>query len=62
MPTAKTPKREITRGDVLRLAAEAQIDPRTVKRAVERGVECMRATVDKDRLRAAAAKLKIKVE
>jgi hypothetical protein len=55
-------KREITRGDVLRLAAEAQLDPRTVKRAIERGVESLQAAVDKDRLRAAAAKLKIKID
>jgi hypothetical protein len=55
-------KREITRADILRLAAEAQLDPRTVQRALERGVSKMQATVDKDRLRAAAAKLKIKIE
>lgn len=55
-------KREITRADVLRLAAEAQLDPRTVKRAVERGIEKMQATVDKERIRAAAVKLRIKIE
>jgi len=55
-------KKEISRGDVLRLAAEAQLDPRTVKRAIERGIESLQAAVDKDRLRAAAAKLRIKVE
>lgn len=55
-------KREITRSDILRLAAEAQLDPRTVKRAIERGVEAMQGAVDKERIRAAAAKLKIKLE
>lgn len=55
-------KHTVTRADVLRLAAEAQLDPRTVKRAVERGVEKMQATVDKERLRAAATKLKIRIE
>ena len=55
-------KREVSRGDVLRLAAEAQLDPRTVKRALERGVESLQAAVDKERLRAAAAKLGVKIE
>lgn len=55
-------KREISRGDVLRLAAEAQLDPRTVKRAVARGIEKMKAAVDRERLRVAATKLGIKVE
>lgn len=55
-------KREISRGDILRLAAEAQLDPRTVKRALERGVSKMQAAVDKERIRAAAAKLGIKIE
>lgn len=55
-------KREITRADILRLAAEAQLDPRTVQRAVERGIGKMQAAVDKERIRAAAAKLKITIE
>lgn len=55
-------KREVTRSDILRLAAEAQLDPRTVKRAVDRGVANMQAAVDKERLRAAATKLKIRIE
>jgi predicted DsbA family dithiol-disulfide isomerase len=55
-------KREISRGDILRLAAEAGLDPRTVKRALERGVEKMQAAVDKERIRAAAVKLGIKIE
>ena len=55
-------KQEIKRADILRLAAEAQLDPRTVQRAIERGVSKMQAAVDKDRLRDAAVKLKIKIE
>jgi hypothetical protein len=47
----------ITRSDILRLAAEAELDPRTVKRAVDRGVDTLRAEVDRDRIRAAAEKL-----
>jgi hypothetical protein len=49
------------RADVLRLAAEAQIDPRTVKRAIEHGVDVLRASVDRDRIRVAAKKLGIKL-
>ena len=55
-------KREISRRDILRLAAETDLDPRTVKRAVERGIDQMQATVDKERIRAAAKKLKIAIE
>jgi hypothetical protein len=58
----KMAKREISRGDILRLAAEAQLDPRTVKRALERGVAKMQAAVDKERIRAAATKLGLKIE
>ncbi len=54
---------KISRTETLRLAAEAQLDPRTVKRAVEvRGVKEMQAEVDRERLRAAAQKLKIRIE
>lgn len=41
---------------ILRLAAEAQLDPRTVKRAVEHGLASLKAAVDKDRLTIAAKK------
>lgn len=47
----------ITRSDILRLAAEAELDPRTVKRAVDRGIDTLRAEVDRSRIRAAADKL-----
>jgi len=49
--------REITRSDILRLAAEAELDPRTVKRAVDRGIDTLRAEVDRTRIRAAAERL-----
>lgn len=55
-------KREFTRKDILKLAAEAELDPRTVKRALERGIDTMQAAVDKERIRAAATKLKITIE
>jgi hypothetical protein len=47
----------ISRNVILRLAADSQLDPRTVKRAVDRGVDTLRAEVDRARLREAAAKL-----
>jgi hypothetical protein len=52
----------LSRADILRLAAEAQLDPRTVKRAIEKGIDRMQAEADKGRIRAAAAKLKIRIE
>jgi hypothetical protein len=55
-------KRNISRRDVLRLSAETELDPRTIKRAVERGVESMRAEADQRRLREAAAKHNIAIE
>jgi hypothetical protein len=47
----------LSRVDILRLAAEAQIDPRTVKRAIDHGVDALKAHVDRDRIRVAAKKL-----
>ena len=55
-------KRDINRFDILRLAAEAQLDPRTVKRAIERGVGGMQAEHDRERLRTAATKLGFKLK
>lgn len=43
------------------LAAEAQVDPRTARRALAEGVGAVRGRFVKDRLRQAAAKLKIKL-
>ena len=55
-------ERTITRTDILRLAAEAELDPRTVKRAVDRGVDTLRAEVDRSRIRAAAEKLGLELK
>ena len=49
----------IDRADILRLAAEAQLDPRTVKRAVEHGISSVRAEFARERLRIAAEKLSV---
>jgi hypothetical protein len=49
----------IDRADMLRLAATAQLDVRTVKRAYSSGVASLRAEVDKERLRNAAKELKL---
>jgi hypothetical protein len=56
-----TMKKELDRADILRLAAQAQLDVRTVKKAVEKGVMSLRAGVDRDRLRVAAKTLKYHV-
>jgi anti-sigma regulatory factor (Ser/Thr protein kinase) len=47
----------IDRGDILRLAADTGLDPRTVKRAIEHGVDALKAEVDRTRLRDAAKRL-----
>jgi hypothetical protein len=54
-------KKDLDRADVLRLAAQAQLDVRTVKKAVAKGVMSLRAGVDRARLRAAAKTLKYHV-
>jgi hypothetical protein len=54
-------KKTIERPDILRLAAETGLDVRTVKRAVDRGVESLRAEVDRQRLRDAATRLDLKL-
>lgn len=55
------PMNKIDRSDILRLAAESGLDVRTVKRAVDRGVASLRAGVDRDRLKAAATKLGVRL-
>ena len=52
----------IDRADILRLAAESGLDARTVKGAVEHGVDSLRAGVDRVRLRKAAEKLSLKID
>jgi coenzyme F420-reducing hydrogenase delta subunit len=53
--------KHMDRVDILRLAAEAEIDPRTVKKAVENGIDSLRAEVDRVRLRDAAKRLGLSV-
>jgi len=43
------------------LAAHAELDPRTVTRAIENGVDTMRAKEDREKLRKAAKKLGVKL-
>jgi hypothetical protein len=54
--------KEITRFDILHLAAGSELDPRTVKRAVDRGIESMKSERDKAKLREVAAKLGLKLK
>jgi len=53
---------KLSRWEVYRLAGEAALDPRTIRRAVERGIDTMKAAYDRAQLRAAAAKLGIVIE
>ncbi len=43
------------------LAAHAELDPRTVRRASRDGVDTLRAAIDRERLRTAATKLGVKL-
>jgi hypothetical protein len=51
----------IRRADVLRLAAEIGIDPRTAQRALEHGPDALRAIADRERARDAIARLGLRV-
>jgi len=51
----------LTRELVFKLAAEAQLDARTVERAARDGVSKLRAAVDRERLTAAAKRLGVKL-
>jgi hypothetical protein len=53
---------ELSRADLLRLSAETGMDVRTIKRAADRGIHTLRAEVDRERLKTAAAKLSLKVK
>lgn len=53
--------KQATQRDVLRLSAETLLDPRTVKRAIEGGVEKLRAQADRDRILEAAKRLGIRL-
>lgn len=50
------------RPTIMRIALEAQLDPRTVKRAIEHGVDSLQSDFAKVRLRSALKKLKIELE
>jgi hypothetical protein len=52
----------IGRGDILKIAALAELDPRTVKRALDRGINSLRAEVDRARIRNAAQELGLTIE
>lgn len=47
---------------VRRLALEAQLDVRTVQRAMKNGIDKMRAAVDRERLKKAAKKLGVELK
>ena len=49
---------KLDRPTIARIAVEAQLDPRTVKRAIERGLDSMQSDIDRARLRGALKKLK----
>ena len=44
---------------IMKIAMEAQLDPRTVKRAIEHGIDSLQSDYSKTRLRAALKKLKL---
>ena len=48
----------IDRPTILRIAVQAQLDPRTVKHALEDGIDSLQSGHSKTRLRAALKKLK----
>lgn len=50
---------EVDSPTIARIALEAQLDTRTVKRAIEFGVDSMKSDFAKARLRAALKKLKL---
>jgi len=54
-------RKMLDRTTILRLAVEAQLDPRTVQRAAEKGVSSLKSEFDRQRLRAAADKLAVKL-
>jgi len=55
-------KTTISRAVILRLAADAGLDPRTVKRAIDKGVDSLQSEAARERLREAAAKHDVKLE
>lgn len=66
MPTTqkkkqKTKEPAFTQADVLRLAAEGEVSPKTARRALELGADALRAQVDRDRVGFAARRLGLKL-
>ena len=51
----------VDRLTIMRIALEAQLDPRTVKRAIENGIDSLQSDHSKARLREALKKLKVKL-
>jgi hypothetical protein len=49
---------DLDRPTLMRIALEAQLDPRTVKRAIEQGIDSLQSDHSKARLRGALKKLK----
>jgi len=54
-------QKELDDKTVMLLAAHAELDPRTVRRASRDGIDSMRAAKDRERLRDAAKKLGVKL-
>lgn len=52
----------LDRKTILNFAAEAEVDERTIKRALAEGVGAIKGTAAKERIRKAAKKLGIKVQ
>jgi hypothetical protein len=61
MKKAEKNNRVLERADVYRLAAASELDVRTIKKALARGVASLRAHVDQTRLRDAAKELRLYV-
>lgn len=53
--------KELDEKTIKLLAAHAELDPRTVRRAMREGVDALRAERDRDQLREAAKTLKVKL-
>ncbi len=54
-------KPSFTEADVLRLAAESELSPRTARKALESGADALRARVDRDRVTFAARRLGLRL-
>ena len=50
---------DLDRPTIMRIALEAQLDPRTVRRAIEQGIDSLQSDHSKTRLRGALKKLKL---